>query len=101
MPWIEKGNGRYYYRSRREGDRVISEYIGCGPLAEMIAQQDEQERIERQLERRHELEKRHAHKSIEREVDELSDLINCMVQAAYLITGHHTHKRQWRKRKNE
>ena len=28
---------RYYYHSRRVGDRVVTEYLGRGPAAEMAA----------------------------------------------------------------
>jgi hypothetical protein len=101
MAWVKKGNREYYYRSRRVGDRVYSEYVGTGFLAELIEEQDQKERMERELERRREMEKRRAHKRLERQADEVYDLINTMVQAAFLVTGHHTHKRQWRKRKNE
>jgi hypothetical protein len=101
MAWLKKGNRKYYYRSRRVGDRVYSEYVGAGFLAELIAEEDQAERLERKLEYRREMEKRRAHKQLERQSDEVSNLINSMVQAAFLVTGHHTHKRQWRKRKNE
>lgn len=36
MGWEMRGGRRYYYKKRREGGRVISEYIGAGPLADLI-----------------------------------------------------------------
>ena len=101
MAWLKKGNHEYYYRSRRIGDRVVSEYVGSGPLANLIAEQDQDDRLERELERRSELEEQRSHKRLEQQADSAGDLINAMVQAAFLVTGHHTHKRQWRKRRDE
>ena len=33
MAWEERNGKSYYYQKRREGDRVVSEYIGTGELA--------------------------------------------------------------------
>lgn len=41
----------YYYRNRREGDQVVSEYVGSGFAAELLAQLDEQERIKAKAKR--------------------------------------------------
>ena len=36
MPWKTSRHGhRYYCVNRRRGDRVISEYMGTGPVAEL------------------------------------------------------------------
>jgi hypothetical protein len=39
-----KRGGKYYVRKHRVGNRIISEYIGCGAAAELIARLDEIER---------------------------------------------------------
>ncbi len=101
MAWIQKGNRRYYYRSRREGDRVISEYIGTGLFAELQAEQDQVERLERQTRMRKQKKLRQEFKQAERAVDQACNFVNQIVHAAFLVTGHHTHKRQWRKRRDD
>ena len=70
MNWEQRGNRRYYYRKRRHGDRVISEYVGAGELAEAAANLDALERELRQAERqiREEL------RALDAQVDEVCDL---------------------------
>ena len=38
MAWEERNGNRYFYRKRRVGDRVISEYVGGDFMAEFIAE---------------------------------------------------------------
>jgi len=49
MGWDK--DGRYYTRSRREGGRVMREYVGRGPLAELEAAYDRSQRERRAAER--------------------------------------------------
>jgi hypothetical protein len=42
--------GRYYTRSRKDNGRVVREYIGTGPDAELIARMDALEREKRRAE---------------------------------------------------
>jgi len=41
--------GRYYYRSRRVGGRVVTEYLGAGEGAERSAAMEARKREERAL----------------------------------------------------
>ncbi len=54
MPWEMRRNGRrYFYRGRRINGRVVKEYYGCGPLAELAAREMEvrkQQRVDRRRE---------------------------------------------------
>src|SRR5829696_9360437 len=50
-PWESRNRGGLYYtRSRKEGGRVIREYIGGGVLGELAAQMDALKRCQRQEE---------------------------------------------------
>ncbi|MDQ3317394.1 MAG: hypothetical protein M3522_08710 [Actinomycetota bacterium] len=51
MAWERRERGGLYYtRSRREGGRVLSEYVGTGPGAEKAAALDDLERRRREEE---------------------------------------------------
>lgn len=92
MAW-ERG---YYYRKRRIGGQVVSEYIGTGPLAELIAEEDEQQRAEREAQRAQLRKLKRADRNIDRQIDEAGEMVRSVINALLLATGHHTHKRQWR-----
>lgn len=94
-----KNGNLYYYRKRREGDRVVSEYVGGGVVASLSEYQDKRERAEREAA---DLQQRAAHLSIERidqQLDEFSELVDLLVKAELLAMGYHQHKRQWRRRR--
>ena len=94
MGWRDN---QYYYRSSRVNGQVKTEYVGAGYQAELLARLDEHERHQAKLRRRAlaELKKREA--ALDKSLDEVGDLANSLVTALLLVTGHHTHKRQWRK----
>jgi hypothetical protein len=96
MSWEKRGNGRYYYRKRRVGKTVYSEYIGAGPGAELVAALDQKERDRRAAARTAELEAQRADLAIDRELDRLGDIVRTITAAALVAGGYHTHKGQWR-----
>ena len=51
MAWRTINGRRYYYRSRRVGDRVESSYVNRGELACVLALMDEEDRAGREEER--------------------------------------------------
>src|SRR5437899_2186525 len=51
MGWKTINGRRYYYRSKRERGRGVSEYVGAGDVAELISQFDAINRDERDAER--------------------------------------------------
>jgi hypothetical protein len=50
MAWKSRGNTAYWYQSQRKDGRVRSEYLGRGPLAELVATLREAERCLREAE---------------------------------------------------
>lgn len=101
MSWETRGNNRYYYRRRKVGGQMVTEYIGAGGVAEAMAELDDIERQERQ----------HAAAEWRAMVDddrrqvatlaELDDLIRSAVAGVLIANGYHTHRRQWRKMRDE
>ena len=99
MAWEKRRGREYYYRKRRIGGRVVSEYVGTGPLAEGAAALDELTR--RAQEEKRELLRREQQRqrAIDQEVDRACRLIGTLVDAALLLNGYHYHKGQWRLRR--
>ncbi len=100
MGWEKRERGtRVYTRSRREGGRVVREYVGSGEIAELLAHADETRRRVRDLERtrgRAEVERLEALAAPARELDEAAEVL---VRAHLLAAGWHRHKGEWRMRR--
>jgi hypothetical protein len=92
------GTGPYYYRKRREGDRVTSEYVGSGAVAELSAADDAAERLEQQRQRA-------TFRATARVVEERASLllgteadVRALSAGCLIVNGFYAHKRQWRRR---
>jgi hypothetical protein len=98
MAWGTRPTGRrYYYRRFKRNGRVISEYVGGGPTAALIARLDSIEREERE-ERRRALRKEQSEQAaLDGQIDELGNQVQELVTAVLLANGYHTHKREWRR----
>jgi hypothetical protein len=100
MGWEQRGTNSYYYRKEREGSRVKSTYVGRGEVAHMVAKLEsssaELERLMRAQKSIEALETERAEVVLERAVE----LIQLFTQASLISAGFHTHKRQWRRKRN-
>ena len=92
--------GVYYYRSRREGDRVVKEYVGGGRAAELMAAIDMRERAERQAKADARRAATARIDAADAEIDDLHRRVELLVRATLLGAGYHRHDRgDWRKRR--
>ncbi len=99
MAWEDRGGHRYYYRKRREGRRVVSEYVGTGPLAEAIGTLTHCDRIRAALARETARQERAELEVCDEPLAELATLLHTLTAATLVTNGYHQHKRQWRRRR--
>jgi hypothetical protein len=100
MGWENRNGREYYYRKTRIGKRVISEYVGSGFIAELIAEQDDLVREQRRQERLAWDRIKSEEKKMNTELDLVEDLTRALIRANLLIAGFHPHKGQWRRRRS-
>lgn len=97
-----RGNRLYYYRKKRFGKRVVSEYQGGGELAELMQASDQLRRCEDTIEKEASRRKVEALREGFAELDTLIESFCREAQdfddALFLISGYHKHSRQWRKK---
>ena len=99
--WRERG-GPYYTRSRKEGGRVVREYVGGGALGEIAALEDAHARSRRQEEAALWKEDRGRLEELAAPVDELCEAAEVLARAALLAAGYRRHTRgEWRKRRGQ
>ncbi len=100
MAWSWRGNRRYYYRNMRENGQVNTEYIGTGPLAELIAEKDAEQRAEREAKRELWRQKRDAMDTIDTQIDDWWDATTMLLKTQLYSEGYYQHDRgEWRKRR--
>jgi hypothetical protein len=93
-----EGGGLYYTRSRREGGRIVREYVGSGPLAELMALADENDRQRRQEEARAWKREREGLEREDETAGALCELAELLNRAALVAAGYRLHNRgEWRK----
>ncbi len=99
-----RGNGLYFYRKRRDGNRVVSEYCGAGELANCFYILDQQKQEEAWLEKENKRQSFEAEKQSQDEIDQLVESFcgeaEAFEDALFLINGYHKHSRQWRRKRN-
>ena len=100
MAWEDRGGRSYYYRKVRRGGRVVSEYVGTGPLAEALVRLDQLDRQKRERERDLERRERERIEKLDRMVEDVQDVARALTRAMLLVEGYHTHKGTWRKQRD-
>lgn len=97
MAWEDRNGRRYYYRKRREGGRVVSEYVGNGFIGDLASARDGEERFKADIARADWLKQKESAEAIDEQISEAEKYTKAIVKAVLLISGYHMHKRQWRK----
>lgn len=94
---VYKRRGKYLYRSRRIGRRVVTEYLGAGELAELEAELAAQRAADRETERRE------WDRDLQADVqlDEYGQALRILTRATLLASGYHQHKGQWRRQRDD
>jgi len=100
MAWkTSKYGHRYLYKNRRRGNRVITQYLGAGPVAELAARTEALHRAERQAELRAWQAAQRRYAELDAVVDRLCSTIDDVLMAELLLAGCYRHQWEWRKRR--
>ena len=101
MAWSRRGNRLYYYRNMRENGKVETEYVGTGPLAELIAEMDAERRAEREVKFETWRRERDAMDAVDAQVANWWDAGTMLLKAQLYAGGYYQHDRgEWRKRRH-
>lgn len=101
MGFERRGNGIYYYKKEREGERVVSRYVGTGETAALFAQLDEMEADKKDYERYKRNRQREETERFEKELSEIEETFDNLITGFLLANGYHqTSSREWRKKRN-
>jgi hypothetical protein len=102
MAWETRRNGRtYYYSKQRVGRRVISEYVGSGDVATIIADLSAVWQNRALCTREQETHTRLSLAAGDAPLDELETLLTGLTRAVLLANGYHTHKGTWRRTRDK
>jgi predicted component of type VI protein secretion system len=98
MPWDKRG---YYYRKKRIGARVVSEYVGRGFPGQLAAGEDEMARNERAQAQASTQAAQQKAEALDQNIAAADELISAAMNEALEAAGYHRHARgQWRKRRD-
>ena len=87
----------YFFRSKRKGKRVETEYIGAGPGALFAVELDQLEAQAAAAERKARETEAAEYQVIENQLKQTEAAARDLAAAALLLAGYHPHKRQWRR----
>ena len=90
----------YYYRSKRQGKRVVTEYIGSGYAGLVAEVVTERARQEAETKRREWEAIRDEQQRLDQIVNDFGKLATAHAEAALLLNGFHQSKRRWRRKRN-
>jgi hypothetical protein len=97
----KRKRNEYFYKKKRLGDRVISQYVGSGITAFLAQREAIQNKQKRADEQKKLEEKRNEILKFESEIDRVFGWIEILSASELVASGYHNHKGEWRKRRNE
>lgn len=101
MGFERRGNRIYYYKKEREGDQVVSRYVGSGETASLFAEMDEIQAEENKFKRFEERQRRAKAERFEAELSEIEETFETLITGYFLANGYHqTASREWRRKRN-
>jgi hypothetical protein len=102
-PWERRERGGLYYtRSRKEGGKVVREYVGGGLIGELAARMDTEKRRLREEEKVSRREEHERLDALAAPLEELCAATEVIARAALIASGYHQHNRgEWRKRREQ
>jgi len=89
--------GGHWYKSRREGGHVVTEYIGSGELGRYTAEVDNMKQQQRARERSERQAFAAQEHELDRELDTIAAQLKALTKAALLASGYHLHSGTWRR----
>lgn len=96
-----RNSNMYYYRKRRVGNRVISEYIGKGESALLFANLDRIEREEQRMKARILRENMKKLEIIDQDLSEIEEMTRTLIETYLVSKGFYkTKSREWRLKRN-
>lgn len=99
-----RGNNYYYYEKERDGEKVRSVYSGKGETALLFDNLYRWRRLEEEEESEHkQLEKQKVIKTeaeFDATIETVGKVSRILIDAFFLTSGFHLHKRQWRKKRS-
>jgi hypothetical protein len=98
VAWEERERGgRYYTRSRREGGRVVREYVGGGLAGERAEEEDRARRELEEAQREREREDIERIKALAAPVLEVSEAAEILARAHLVAAAYHRRKGEYRR----
>ena len=99
MGWVRRYGRRYYYRGHRDGDRVVSEYLGTGTEARLAAALTQKRKEQQATDRLLREQARQTWDTAAGPTSSLAEVCRLLLHAALLVEGYHQHHRgEWRRR---
>ena len=96
MGWEERNGRKYFYHKTRIGSRVYSFYMGKGIHAynkrAMMENKQREEEVYRKLVEEE--------KKNDKKLNAYHTLVNQLADAVLVLNGYHTHKGEWRKKRD-